>query len=84
MSSQAASKLPLEPTSQVIQILEKYLMFILQDLDDDTDIESAKEGLRLIGRAAQASIQRVYPDGIVPGRLSSRVATSARAQIEPL
>ena len=66
------------------QILEKYLMFILQDLDDDTDIESAKEGLRLIGRAAQASIQRVHPDGIVPGRLSSRVATSARAQIEPL
>ena len=66
------------------QILEKYLMFILQDLDDDTDIESAKEGLRLIGRAAQASIQRVHPDGIVPGRLSSRLAPRERTKVKPI
>jgi DNA-binding MarR family transcriptional regulator len=66
------------------QILEKYLMFILQDLDDDGDIESAKEGLRLIGRAAQASYQRVHRDGIVPGRLSSRLATGECTQIKPI
>jgi hypothetical protein len=65
------------------QILEKYLMFILQDLDD-ADIESAKEGLKLIGRAAQASFQRVHSDGIVPGRLSSRLAPSERRKIEPI
>jgi DNA-binding MarR family transcriptional regulator len=65
------------------QILEKYLMFILQDLDD-AEIESANEGLRLIGRAAQASFQRVHPDGIVPGRLSSRVAAGERTQIQPI
>jgi DNA-binding MarR family transcriptional regulator len=66
------------------QILEKYLMFILQDLDDDTEIESAQEGLRLIGRAAKASFQRVHPDGIVPGRLSSRLAPSERAKVQPI
>jgi DNA-binding MarR family transcriptional regulator len=66
------------------QILEKYLMFILQDLDDAADIESAKEGLRLIGRAARASFQRVQPDGIVPGRLSARVAPSERTKIKPI
>jgi DNA-binding MarR family transcriptional regulator len=66
------------------QILEKYLMFILQDLDDDADIESAKKGLRLIGQAAQASFQRVHPDGIVPGRLSSRLKPSERAKIKPI
>jgi DNA-binding MarR family transcriptional regulator len=52
-------------------VLEKYLMFILQDLDDDADIEIAKTGLRLFGRAQHASYTRVRPDGIVPGRLSS-------------
>jgi DNA-binding MarR family transcriptional regulator len=66
------------------QILEKYLMFILQDLDDDADIESAKDGLRLIGRAAKASFQRVHPDGIVPGRLSARLAPSERKNIKPI
>jgi hypothetical protein len=59
-------------------------MFILQDLDDDADIDSAKEGLRLIGQAAQASFQRVHPDGIVPGRLTSRVAPSERAKVQPI
>ena len=52
-------------------VLEKYLMFILQDLDDDADIEIAKTGLRLFRRAQHASYKRVRPDGIVPGRLSS-------------
>jgi DNA-binding MarR family transcriptional regulator len=66
------------------QILEKYLMFILQDLDDDADIESAKEGLRLIGRAEHASFRRVHPDGIVPGRLTSRVDPRKRTGVKPL
>jgi DNA-binding MarR family transcriptional regulator len=66
------------------QILDKYLMFILQDLDDDADIDSAREGLRLIGRAAKASFRRVRPDGIVPGRLSSRVARSECTEIKPI
>ena len=66
------------------QILEKYLMLILQDLDDDADVESAKVGLRLVGRAAHASYQRVRPDGIVPGRLTSRVAPSRRPKIKPV
>jgi DNA-binding MarR family transcriptional regulator len=66
------------------QILEKYLMLILQDLDDDADIETAKKGLRLIARAGQASYQRVHPDGIVPGRLSSRGAPDECAEIKPI
>jgi DNA-binding MarR family transcriptional regulator len=66
------------------QILEKYLMFILQDLDEDADIDSAKEGLRLIGRAQHASFQRVRPEGIVPGRLSSRIDPSERKEIKPV
>jgi DNA-binding MarR family transcriptional regulator len=65
------------------QILEKYLMFILQDLDD-ADIESAKQGLKLIGRAGHASFERVHPDGIVPGRLSSRLPPSERPKIQPI
>lgn len=66
------------------QILEKYLMFILQDLDHEADIQPAKEGVRLIARAAQASFQRVHPDGIVPGRLSSRMAPKERGEIKPI
>jgi DNA-binding MarR family transcriptional regulator len=66
------------------QILEKYLMFILQDLDHDADIETAKEGLRLIARAGHASYQRVHPDGIVPGRFSSRITPSKRTKINPI
>jgi DNA-binding MarR family transcriptional regulator len=66
------------------QVLEKYLMFILQDLDDEADIETAKQGLRLIGRAGHASFQRVHPDGIVPGRLSSRLPPSERAKVQPI
>jgi DNA-binding MarR family transcriptional regulator len=52
-------------------VLEKYLMFILQDLDDDADVDAARAGLGLLGRAALVSYQRVRPDGIVPGRLSA-------------
>ena len=66
------------------RILEKYLMFILQDLDHEADIESAKEGLRLIALAGQASFQRVHPDGVVPGRLSSRMAPNERREIKPI
>lgn len=66
------------------QILEKYLMFILQDLNHDADIETAKAGLRLIARAGQASIQRVHPDGIVPGRLTSQIAPNDRPDIKPI
>jgi DNA-binding MarR family transcriptional regulator len=66
------------------QILEKYLMFILQDLDHEADVESAKEGLRLIARAALVSFQRVHPDGIVPGRLSSRMAPKERRRVRPI
>jgi DNA-binding MarR family transcriptional regulator len=66
------------------QVLEKYLMFVLQDLDDDADVESAKEGLRLIGHAAHASYHRVRPDGIVPGRFSSTVPPGRRARVKPI
>jgi DNA-binding MarR family transcriptional regulator len=54
-------------------ILEKYLMLILQDLPEDGDVAAAKEGLLMIGRASADSYQRVRPDGITPGRLSSQL-----------
>jgi len=47
-------------------IIERYLMLVLQDLDDDDDIEDARRGIRLFGRASHASYERVQPDGIVP------------------
>jgi hypothetical protein len=43
-------------------------MGVLQDLDDDADVEAARRGLALFGRAGIASYGRVTPDGIVPGR----------------
>lgn len=55
---------------RVDEILERYLMMILQDLEDDDDIEAAKASLRLFARASEASYQRVGPDGIEPGRMS--------------
>jgi DNA-binding MarR family transcriptional regulator len=48
-------------------IIERYLMLVLQDLDDDADIEAARRGIRLFGWASHASYERVHPDGIVPG-----------------
>jgi DNA-binding MarR family transcriptional regulator len=51
------------------EVLERYLMMILQDLDDDADVDTAKAGLRLFGRAMLQSYERVGPEGIEPGRL---------------
>jgi DNA-binding MarR family transcriptional regulator len=52
-------------------IIERYLMLVLQDLDDDADIHAARKGIQLFGRASRASYKRVRPDGIVPGPRSS-------------
>ena len=49
------------------ELIEQFLMSVLQDLDDD-DIEDARRGIELFGRAKAASFRRVRPDGIVPGR----------------
>ena len=49
-------------------LIEDYLMRVLQDLDDDADIEVARHGIELFGRAKAASYTRVRPDGITPGR----------------
>jgi DNA-binding MarR family transcriptional regulator len=48
-------------------ILERYLMLVLQDLDDDADIEAARLGIKLFGLAGESSYERVHPDGIAPG-----------------
>ena len=65
-------------------ILEKYLMLVLQDLDDDADIETSKAGLRLFGQAAHESYKRVRADGIVPGRFSSKLPPNERPNIKSL
>ena len=49
------------------ELIEQFLMSVLQDLDDG-DIEDARRGLELFGRAKAASFLRVRPNGIVPGR----------------
>ncbi len=54
-------------------IIERYLMYVLQDLDDDAEIEVARRGVRLFGVAAHASYERVRPDGIVPGPRSAEL-----------
>jgi DNA-binding MarR family transcriptional regulator len=54
-------------------VLEKYLMFILQDLPDDAEVDAARAGLRLFGRGALDSYQRVHPDGIEPGRFTRQL-----------
>jgi DNA-binding MarR family transcriptional regulator len=54
-------------------ILERYLMFVLQDLDDDAEIDAARRGIRLSGFAMYASYERVRPDGIIPGPRSSKL-----------
>jgi DNA-binding MarR family transcriptional regulator len=65
-------------------VLEKYLMFILQDLDDDRDVEDARAGLALFARGAVASYQRVGPDGITPGRLHAQLRPKAgRGNVQP-
>jgi long-chain acyl-CoA synthetase len=48
------------------ELIEQFLMSVLQDLDD-ADIEDARRGFELFGRAKAASFLRVRPDGIVPG-----------------
>jgi DNA-binding MarR family transcriptional regulator len=53
-------------------ILERYLMLVLQDLDDDADIEAARRGLALFIIAGESSYERVHPDGIIPGPRSAK------------
>jgi long-chain acyl-CoA synthetase len=53
-------------------IVEDFLMAVLQDLDDDASIETARKGIRLFGVAAEASRERVGPNGIVPGPRTRR------------
>ena len=48
-------------------IIERYLMLVLQDLDDDAEIQAARKGIQLFAFAARASYERVQPDGIIPG-----------------
>ena len=60
-------------------IIERYLMLVLQDLDDHADIQAARKGIQLFGRASHASYERVRPDGIVPGPLSSKIGQSRAA-----
>jgi len=57
-------------------ILERYLMLVLQDLDDDADIDAARKGILLFGWACHSSYDRVRPDGIVPGPRSSTTASA--------
>lgn len=57
------------------ELLERFLMSVLQDLDDDADVEIARLGLKFFGRAKGASYKRVRPDGIVPGRKSRRAVS---------
>jgi DNA-binding MarR family transcriptional regulator len=54
------------------ELLERYLMLVLQDLDDDADVEIARRGLKFFGRAKSGSYGRVRSDSIVPGRKSRR------------
>jgi DNA-binding MarR family transcriptional regulator len=54
--------------SRADEVLERFLMAVLQDLADDADIEAARRGIALFGEASAASYWRVKPDGIVPGR----------------
>ncbi len=53
------------------ELLERYLLLVLQDLEDEADIERARRGIQIFGRAKRASYERVRPDGIVPGRKRS-------------
>jgi DNA-binding MarR family transcriptional regulator len=58
-------------------VLEKYLLFVLQDLEDDRDVDSARVGLALFARGAVDSYKRVHPDGIEPGRLHAQLRPGA-------
>jgi DNA-binding MarR family transcriptional regulator len=55
--------------TRVDEILEHYLLLVLQDLEDHSDIETIKRSLQLFAIASEASFTRVGPDGIAPGRL---------------
>jgi DNA-binding MarR family transcriptional regulator len=50
------------------EVLEGFLMAVLQDLESDHEIDAARHGIALFGRAGAASDGRVTPNGIVPGR----------------
>ena len=56
------------------ELIARYLMYVLQDLEDDADVELAQRGIQLFGRAGSASYGRVRPDGIVPGRKTRSTA----------
>jgi DNA-binding MarR family transcriptional regulator len=64
-------------------LLETFLMFILQDLDENADVDTARAGLELFSRAALDSYKRVRPDGIVPGRLSAQLRPSRLEKVKP-
>jgi DNA-binding MarR family transcriptional regulator len=64
-------------------VLDKYLMFILQDLADDRDVADARAGLELFGRGATASYRRVGPDGITPGRLNAQLRPGRGRNVSP-
>ena len=64
------------------EILERYLMMILQDLDDDGDVARARAGLALFGAAMFESYRRVGTDRIEPGRLISGAKRSLPAYLE--
>jgi len=49
------------------ELLERYLMLVLQEVEDDADVELSRRGIEVFGRAKRASYGRVRPDGIVPG-----------------
>lgn len=55
--------------ARVDEILERYLLLVLQDLDDDDDIQATKAALALFATASERSFRRVGPEGIEPGRL---------------
>ena len=61
-------------------IIERYLMAVVQDLDDDGDIEAVRRGVQLFGLASRASYERVRPDGIVPGPRSPKIRTRSRGR----
>ena len=65
------------------EVLEEYLLLILQDLVDDDDVEAAKAGLRLFGAAMFESYKRVGPEGIEPGRLSTGPKRARAAYLNP-
>jgi DNA-binding MarR family transcriptional regulator len=68
--------------TRVDEILERYLLMILQDLEDDDDIEATKAALRLFAQASAASYARVGPESIEPGRLAGGTQRGLPAYIK--